>query len=109
MTYSEITQMLGLTGCPYAYDHFPNNIAPNPPYIVFNFPESNDFGADNKNYVSIDTINIELYVKPANLFEEQQTVEAILDDYGFFYEKNEAYITKEDLYQISYVSQVITE
>lgn len=108
MTYQEIATMISTIGLSYTYDSFPNNIAPEPPYIVFNYPQNNDFGADNENYVSIDTLNIELYTANKD-FTTEQSVEAVLKANGLFYEKNEAYIRTENLFQISYVCQVITE
>ena len=108
MTYQEIATMISTIGLSYTYDSFPNNIAPEPPYIVFNYPQNNDFGADNINYCSIDVLNIELYTASKD-FTTEQSVEAVLNANGLFYEKNETYIRAENLFQISYVCQVITE
>ena len=108
MTYQEIKTMIASIGLPCAYDTFPNNIAPEPPYIVFNLPQNNDFGADNKNYVSIDVLNLELYTSEKD-FQTEASVEAVLEANGLFYEKTEAYIRNEHLYQITYVCEVITE
>ena len=108
MTYKEIATMIDSIGLPYTYDSFPNNIAPLPPYIVFNYPQNNDFGADNINYVSIDTLNLELYTSEKD-FTSEANVEAVLNANGLFYEKTEAYIRQENLFQITYVCQVITE
>ena len=108
MTYQEIATMISTIGLSYTYDSFPNNIAPEPPYIVFNYPQNNDFGADNINYVSIDTLNIELYTANKDFLTEQ-SVEAVLNANGLFYEKNETYIRSENLFQISYTCEVITE
>lgn len=108
MTYKEIAEMIEGIGLPYTYDAFPNNIAPLPPYIVFNYPQNNDFGADNINYVSIDTLNIELYTSEKD-FTTEASVEAVLNANGLFYEKTETYIRQENLFQIQYVCEVITE
>lgn len=108
MTYKQIAQMIESMGLPFTYDSFPNNIAPVPPYIVFNYPQNDDFGADNANYVSIDVLNIELYSASKD-FATEQTIEAVLNQNGFYYEKSEAYIRSENLFQITYVTQVITE
>lgn len=108
MTFQEVATMIGSIGLPYTYDSFPNNIAPVPPYIVFNYPQNDDFGADNINYVSIDVLNIELYSASKD-FATEQTIEAVLNQNGFYYEKSEAYIRSENLFQITYVTQVITE
>jgi len=108
MTFIEVKQMIESIGLPFTYDSFPNNIAPVPPYIVFNYPQNDDFGADNTNYVSIDVLNIELYSASKD-FANEQTIEAVLNQNGFYYEKSEAYIRSENLFQITYVTQVITE
>ena len=108
MTYQDITRMIENIGLPFAYDTFPEKKVPKPPYIVFNLPQSNDFGADNINYVSIDTLNIELYTNKKD-FSMESNVETVLNQYGLFYEKTETYIRSENLYQISYVCEVITE
>lgn len=108
MTYKAIKQLIQGIGLPYTYNSFPNNIAPIPPYIVFNYPNRDDFGADNINYVNIDVLNLELYTSNKD-FELEAEIEAVLKSNGFFYEKSEAYIRTENLYQITYVSEVITE
>lgn len=104
MTYKEIADMIDSMGLPYTYNLFPNNEAPQPPYIVFNYPDTNDFGADDTNYVKINVLNIELYTATKD-FQLENTVETVLNQNGFFYDKSEAYIRNENLYQISYVSQ----
>ena len=108
MTYKEIATMISTIGLPYTYYSFPDNVAPDPPYIVFNYPENDDFGADNENYVSIDVLNLELYTAKKD-FDTESSIEAVLKANGFFYEKSETYIRQEHLFQTTYVSQVITE
>ena len=36
MTFQEVAQMIESIGLPFVYDSFPNNEAPQAPYIVFN-------------------------------------------------------------------------
>lgn len=108
MTYQQIASMIESFGLPFTYDSFPNNIAPEPPYIVFNYPQNNDFGADNGSFVSIDTVNIELYTNKKDIALEKD-IEAVLKLNGFFIEKTETYIRQENLYQVQYVLEVITE
>ena len=108
MTFQEVKQMIESIGLPYTYDSFPNNVAPAPPYIVFNFPNNDDFGADNTNYVSIDVLNIELYTSIKD-FELERNLEAVLNANGFYYDKTETYIRQDNIYQITYVTEVITE
>lgn len=106
MTFQEVKQMIESIGLPYTYDSFPNNIAPTPPYIVFNYPSRDDFGADNINYSKIGILNIELYTATKDI-DLENTVETVLTQNGFYYEKNEAYIRNENLYQISYVMEFV--
>ena len=47
MTYSEIVGMLEETGLPAAYDHFSEGESPDPPFICFLFP-----GSDNSCLIS---------------------------------------------------------
>lgn len=108
MTFQEVKQMIESIGLPYTYDSFPNNVAPAPPYIVFNYPNNDDFGADNTNYVSIDALNIELYTSTKD-FELEKNLEAVLNANGFFYDKTETFIRQDNIYQITYVTEVITE
>ena len=108
MTFIEVKQMIESIGLPYTYDSFPNNVAPAPPYIVFNYPNNDDFGADNTNYVSIDLLNIELYTSTKD-FELERNLEAVLNANGFYYDKTETYIRQDNIYQITYVTEVITE
>lgn len=108
MTFQEVKQMIESIGLPYTYDSFPNNVVPAPPYIVFNYPNNDDFGADNTNYVSIDVLNIELYTSTKD-FELERNLEAVLNANGFFYDKTETYIRQDNIYQITYVTEVITE
>ena len=89
---------------PYTYYSFPNNIAPEPPYIVFNYPQINDFIADNSNYVNINVLNLEVYMRTKD-FDIESAVESMLKSNGFVYTKEESYIRKENLYQISYVTE----
>jgi hypothetical protein len=104
MTYQEIAAMIESMGFPFVYNSFPNNEAPQLPYIVFNYPDRNDFGADNINYSKISILNLELYTASKD-FDLEKRVEAVLEQNGFFYEKSEAYIRKENTYQVSYVMQ----
>ena len=54
MTYQEIMTMMQETGLPFAYDHFAEGESPNPPFAVFLFPSSENFGADGLVYVKIN-------------------------------------------------------
>ena len=46
MTYDETMAMLQAAGLPLAYDHFAEGESPDPPFLVFLFPESENVFAD---------------------------------------------------------------
>ena len=53
MTYIEVSDMIRAFDFPYNYYQFPKGEAPAPPFVVFYYPNSDDFIADNKNYSGI--------------------------------------------------------
>lgn len=108
MTFKEVATMVSSIGLSYAYDHFPENSAPDLPYVVFHYPSSNDFGADNENYVSIDNLAIELYTENKD-FTNESNVEAVLSQNGLFFDKTETYLNTEHMYMVLYEIQIITE
>ena len=40
MTFQEVASMIESIGLPFVYDSFPNNEAPQAPYIVFTYPNN---------------------------------------------------------------------
>lgn len=86
---------------PSAYDHFAKNESPNPPFIVFLTPESNNFSADGKVYYHISEAHIELYTDIKNP-ETERIVEDVLDAHDVFYDKSEVWIESEQLYEVLY-------
>ena len=106
MTYKEIAEMIESMGLPYAYHAFPNNGAPELPYIVFNYPSRDDFGADNFNYVHIENVDIELYTENKD-FATESAIESVLEQNGLFYSKTEMYLESEYMYEILYEVQTV--
>ena len=106
MTYQEIISILSEIDLPYAYDHFAEGESPDPPFMVFLFPRSDNFGADNKVYQKINVLHIEFYTEKKSPDIETQ-VEAVLDKYELFYEKTEVWIASERLYEVLYEMEVI--
>ena len=106
MTYSEILEMLEEAKLPLAYDHFAEGESPDPPFLVFLFPSSNNFSADGKVYQRIDALHVELYTdrKQPDL---EARLEDVLDAYDVFYEKTETWIESERLYEVLYSTEVI--
>ena len=97
----QIVRMLDEINIPFAYDHFAEGESPDPPFICYLSPNSNNFAADGKVYYKINEIHIELYTDCKDLSAEQK-VEAELDEHGIFYEKSETWIESEKLYEVLY-------
>lgn len=97
----KLLEMLGEMQIPFAYDHFAEGEAPDPPFICYLLPGSNNFSADGVVYFKVNEIRIELYTDTKDLSVEQ-VVEAVLDRHGFFYEKSETWIESERLYEVLY-------
>ena len=96
-----IATMMEEIGIPFAYDHFAEGESPDPPFICYLSPNSDNFAADGKVYYKINEIHIELYTDCKDLSAEQK-VEAVLDEHGIFYEKSEVWIESEKLYEVLY-------
>lgn len=97
----KITAILEQVGLPFAYDHFAEGESPDPPFICYLIPNSDNFSADGRVYYKINEIHIELYTDCKDLSAEQK-VEAMLDEHGIFYEKTEVWIESEKLYEVLY-------
>lgn len=97
----ELLQMLEEMGLPFAYHHFAEGESPEPPFVCYLLPGSNNFSADGKVYYKINEVHIELYTDWKDLAVEQD-VEAVLDEHGVFYNKSEVWIESEKLYEVLY-------
>ena len=101
MTRSEVKQKIAGLGLPYAYHHFAEGEAPVCPYIIFRFPDSKNFAADDVAFHKADNLDIELYTEKRDVFLENG-LEEVLDANGLFYNKTENYLSSEALYEILY-------
>ena len=97
----KLTAILNTIGIPYAYDHFAEGESPDPPFICYLLPQSDNFSADGKVYLKVSSVNIELYTDSKDLSVEQK-LEAVLDTHGIFYDKTEVWIESEKLYEVLY-------
>ena len=97
----ELLQMLSEMQIPFAYHHFAEGESPEPPFICYLLPGSNNFSADGKVYYKINEVHIELYTDLKDLAVEQQ-VENVLDEHEIFYNKSEVWIESEKLYEVLY-------
>ena len=96
-----LLQILSETQIPFAYHHFAEGESPEPPFICYLLPGSNNFSADGKVYYKINEVHIELYTDLKDLAVEQQ-LEDVLDEHGIFYNKSETWIESEKLYEVLY-------
>ena len=90
---------------PSAYDHFAEGESPEPPFITYLLPGSDNFAADGKVYFRATEVHIELYTDEKNPEVEAQ-VETVLDEHGIFYDKTEVWIETEKLYEVLYTFQM---
>ena len=101
----ELLQILSETQIPFAYHHFAEGESPEPPFICYLLPGSNNFLADGKVYYKINEVHIELYTDLKDLAVEQQ-LEDVLDKHGIFYNKSETWIESEKLYEVLYTFEM---
>ena len=101
----ELLQMLGEIQIPFAYHHFAEGESPEPPFICYLLPGSNNFSADGKVYYKINEVHIELYTDLKDLAVEQQ-LKDVLDEHGIFYNKSETWIESEKLYEVLYTFEM---
>lgn len=106
MTLEEIKTLMASTGMPSAYYSRPEKAAPALPYILFYLPNSENFGADDRVYARIETLNVELYTVHKDP-EAEAAVEAVLNDAGIFWDKTETYINSESMYEVLYEMEVL--
>ena len=105
MTIENLVEMLQELKIPFAYDHFAEGESPEPPFICYLLPGSNNFAADGKVYFKINQVRIELYTDSKDLSVERK-VEMVLDESGIFYNKSEVWIQSEKLYEVLYSFEV---
>lgn len=101
---SELKEILEATGIPVAYSHFiagENSPVPDPPFICYLVTNSENFNADNKVYLSIQAVQIELYTDKKDLDAEAK-VEAALVDAEIPFQSTEIYIDSEQLFEKIY-------
>ena len=97
----DLIRIMEAIGIPYAYDHFAEGEALEPPFICFLCPGSDNFAADGWAYFKVDKVHIELYTDEKNP-EIEYRVESVLDQCGIFFDKTEVWIESERLYEVLY-------
>lgn len=105
MTHIELMAILEETNLPIAYDHFAEGESPDPPFLCFLYPSSDNFGADGRVYYRINRVNVELYTDRKDP-ELEEDMEAVFDTHGIFYDKSEVWIESEWLYEVLYTFEI---
>ena len=101
----ELLKMLGEMQIPFAYDHFAEGESPDPPFLCYLLPGSNNFSADGRVYYKISEVHIEVYTDLKD-FSVEAAVEAVQDEHGIFYNKSEIWIDSEKLYEVLYTFEM---
>ena len=104
MTYQEIFTMLQETNIPVAYNFFTE--PPGLPFIVFTYPNNDDFLADNKNYVEIVNVNIQLYTERKSITTER-ILENVLKAHDLTYTKASLWLESEEMNETEYESEIL--
>ena len=99
MDEATLYALLKTINLPVAYHHFTS--PPSPPYIVYLFAYSSNFGADNKVYQKDFNYQVELYTTIKDPVSEK-LIEDLFDAHEIYWDKTETYIDSEGLYQVLY-------
>ena len=97
----ELLQIIKEMGIPFAYDHFAEGESPDPPFLCYLLPGSDNFAADGRVYYKMSEVRIELYTDFKDVSLEEK-VTAVLDSHGIFYEQSEVWIEEEKLYEVAF-------
>ena len=97
----ELLQIIKEMGIPFAYDHFAEGESPDPPFLCYLLPDSDNFAADGRVYYKMSEVRIELYTDFKDMTLEEK-VTAVLDSHGIFYEQSEVWIEEEKLYEVAF-------
>lgn len=106
MDYKQIQNMIESTGLPNVYHAFPVGAVPDLPYIVYEFPNSDNFGADDKVWQRVEALRIFLCTRNKDP-ETEKLLESILDNMSIYWEKLEDYTESESMYMIQYDMEVL--
>ena len=97
----ELVKIIEKMGIPFAYDHFAEGESPDPPFLCYLLPGSDNFAADGRVYYKMSEVRIELYTDFKDVSLEEK-VTAVLDNHGIFYEQSEVWIEEEKLYEVAF-------
>ena len=97
----ELVKIIEEMDIPFAYDHFAEGENPEPPFLCYLLPGSDNFAADGRVYYKMSEVRIEMYTDFKDVSLEE-IVTAVLDSHGIFYEQSEVWIEEEKLYEVAF-------
>ena len=101
----ELVSIIQEMNIPFAYDHFAEGESPEPPFICYLLPGSDNFSADGRVYFKKNSVRLEVYTDFKDLSLESR-VEDVLDRHEIFYNKSETWIQSEKLYEVMYAFEM---
>ena len=104
----KLLEIIKHIGLPNAYHHFAEGESPEPPFLIYLLPASDNFSADGRVYFKANEVHIEIYTDYKSPDIEKK-VEAVLDKHGIFYNKSEVFIESEKLYEVLYIFEMEEE
>lgn len=105
MTYEDVVTMLEEANLPLAYDHFAEGESPDPPFLIFLTPDTDNMFADDTVYQKVLTLAVELYTDRKDP-EAEEKIERILDRHELPWQKTEVWIETEKMYEARYETQI---
>ena len=105
MKYEDVMTMLTESGLPFAYDHFAEGESPDPPFLIFIFPGTNNLFADNHLYFKLNQLKLVLYTDKKDP-ELEEKLEDILTAHEIPWEKSEVWIESEKMYEVLYQTEI---
>ena len=101
----KIIGMLKEIGIPFAYSHFAEGESPEPPFLCYLLPRSDNFSADGAVYHKLSVVHFEVYTDKKDRALENR-VEDVFDKNNIFYNKSEVWINSEKLYEVIYTFEL---
>ena len=105
MTYDEITTLVQSFGLPFEYYQFTEDTAEPPPFVCYYYPGQSGFAADNKIYLKLVDLRIELYTRDKR-WDLEATIEEKLNQAELPFDKTESWIDSEKMLMITYDTEV---
>lgn len=105
MRKEDVPKMLKTMRLPFAYDHFAEGESPKPPFLIYLYPNADNFAADGITYFKKDALHIELYTDKKSP-DLEDNIEAMINAHGLFYLKSETWIPEEKMYEVLYQMEV---